>query len=68
VSDATHRLSGEEVEALRFAMRRQLTRWANKGPLQQSERQRRDALAAAARVLDDKTFAHGIEVRASNDS
>lgn len=49
-------------------MRRQLTRYANKGALQQSQRERRDALAAAARVLDDKAFAHGIEVRASNDS
>lgn len=69
MSDApTPRLSGDEIRALRFAARRQLTRWANRGELQQNEHAQRAALIRAVRVFDDRAFAGGCELRAVPDS
>jgi hypothetical protein len=68
MSDApTHRLRGDDITALTFAARRQLTRWANRRPLQPHERARRTALIRAVRLLDDPAFAHGCELHPVSD-
>jgi hypothetical protein len=63
-SDRTRRLSGDEIAVLRFAARRQLTRWANRQNLQPRERRQRTSLIRAVRVLDDRALASGCELRA----
>jgi hypothetical protein len=57
------RLSGTEVDALVFAGRRQLTRWANRADLQPRERAQRAALIRAVRVLEDRALRGGCELR-----
>ena len=50
-SDApTHRLSRDEVAALKFAAHRQLARWAKKRPLRPRRSERRGALVRAVRT------------------
>jgi hypothetical protein len=56
------RLSGDEVQALKFAAHRQLTRWANKRDLQPRQHAQRTALARAARVVGARAFASGCEL------
>jgi hypothetical protein len=65
VSDEpTHRLSGDQVQALKFAAHRQLARWSNKPKLSPHQQTQRVALKSALRVLQDPAFAHGCELRA----
>jgi hypothetical protein len=65
VSDEpTHRLSGDQVQALKFAAHRQLARWSNKPKLSPHQHAQRVALKTALRVLQDPAFAHGCELRA----
>jgi hypothetical protein len=65
VSDEpTHRLSREEVQALKFAAHRQLARWAKNHQLRSRQREQRAALVRAVRVLEDQAFADGCELRA----
>jgi hypothetical protein len=65
VSEApTHHLSREEVQALKFAAHRQLARWAKRDQLRSRQREQRTALVRAVRVLEDKAFANGCELRA----
>ncbi len=61
-SDRPRRLSGDEIAALTFAARRQLTRWANKREMQPRERAQRTALIRAVRVLEARAFADGCEL------
>jgi hypothetical protein len=61
---AAARLSGEEIQALRFAAHRQLTRWANKPSLSPDQHTRRNALKRAAAVLREHAFAHGCQLHA----
>ena len=64
----TRRLSGDEIAALTFAARRQLTRWANRrAPLQPHEQAQRTALIGAVCVLKDRAFAHGCELHPAGD-
>jgi hypothetical protein len=58
-----HRLSGEQVAALKFAAHRQLARWANQRHTDHNRRAKRAALVGAVRVLEDKAFADGCELR-----
>jgi hypothetical protein len=67
MSDRPRRLSRDEIAALTFAARRQLTRWANRRELQPHEQTQRAALICAVRVLDDRAFAHGCELTPSGD-
>ena len=62
----THRLTREEVQALKFAAHRQLARWANNTQLRPRQRDQRAALVRAARTLEDQTFANGCELRATD--
>ena len=57
------RLSGEEIQALKFAAHRQLARWANRSGLTSRQHARRSALTRAVRILQDNAFAHGCELR-----
>lgn len=57
------RLRGDEVAALRFAARRQLSRWAAQQKLSPDQRARRAALVRAVRTLERKAFAPGCELR-----
>jgi hypothetical protein len=57
------RLSGEQVQALKFAAHRQLARWANKPNLSPRQHRQRTALTSAVRLLQDQAFAHGCELR-----
>jgi hypothetical protein len=63
MSDApTSRLTGEEIQALRFAAHRQLTRWANKPRLSSDQHARRNALKRAVGVLHEHALAHGCQL------
>ena len=61
--ELTPRLSGEQVQALKFAAHRQLARWANKPKLSPRQHRQRTALTSAVRLLQDQAFAHGCELR-----
>jgi hypothetical protein len=67
--DRPRHLSGDEVAALTFAARRQLTRWVNRRrELKPREQAQRATLIRAVRVLGDRAFAHGCDLRTpSND-
>jgi hypothetical protein len=68
VSEApTHHLSREEVQALKFAAHRQLARWAKRDQLRSRQREQRTALVCAVRVLEDKAFTDGCELRVPAD-
>ncbi|MEA2492986.1 MAG: hypothetical protein QOJ29_897 [Thermoleophilaceae bacterium] len=60
------RLSGEEIQALKFAVHRQLARWSNKSGLSSRQHAQRSALTRAVRILQDKAFAQGCELRVPN--
>jgi hypothetical protein len=63
----TQRLRSEEITALMFAARRQLTRWATRPKLQPHAQTQRTALIRAVRVLEDRAFVDGCEVRRISD-
>jgi len=65
VNDDARRLTGDEIQALKFAAHRQLARWANQRELQPRQRARRTALVRAVRVLEDKALSDGCELHAS---
>jgi hypothetical protein len=65
--EQARRLSGNEIAALRFAARRQLSRWANRRELQAHAQTRRDALVRAVRALENPAYATGCELRAIDD-
>jgi hypothetical protein len=62
--EPAHRLSADQVSALKFAAHRQLARWAKRSHLLPRQREQRTGLVHAIRILEDPTFANGIELRA----
>jgi hypothetical protein len=66
--EPTHRLSGEEISALKFAAHRQLARWAQKGRPSPRRPAQRPALVRAVRILEAKAFADGCELQAPTDT
>jgi len=60
-------LSGDEVVALKFAAHRQLSRWARPG-LSSHQPAQRVALRRAVRVLQDRAFARGCELRVPGEN
>jgi len=66
-NETRSRLSRDQVLALKFACRRQLTRWANKRELSPHQSAQRIALTRALGVLQDDAFAHGCEVCAPSE-
>ncbi len=67
-AEPTHRLSREEIAALKFAAHRQLARWAQKGRPSRRRPTQRLALVRAVRILEAKAFAHGCELQAPTES
>jgi hypothetical protein len=65
--EARRRLSGAELDALRFAARRQLARWSNKRQLSPNQQAQRPALTRAVRVLQDDAFTGGCELHRPTD-
>jgi hypothetical protein len=61
----THRLTRDEVQALKFAAHRQLARWAKNHQLRPRQREQRTALVRAVRTLEDQAFMDGVELRAA---
>jgi predicted alpha/beta hydrolase len=61
---STGHLSGEEILALRFAVHRQLARWAKNPRLSADQHARRNALKRAVDALHDPAFAHGCDLYA----
>ncbi len=61
------RLSGAELDALKFAARRQLARWSNKPQLSPNQHAQRTALTRAVRVLHENAFTHGCELHVLTD-
>jgi hypothetical protein len=61
--EAVGRLTGEQMLALKFAGHRQLARWSGKATLSSHQQARRLALSSAVRILQDKAFANGCELR-----
>jgi hypothetical protein len=64
---ATHRLTREEVQALKFAAHRQLARWAKNNQLRPRQREQRAALVRAVRILEDQAFAEGVALRPTGE-
>jgi hypothetical protein len=62
-----HRLSRDELLALKFAAHRQLARWAKSRELRPRQREQRKALVRAVRILDDPALTRGCELRATGD-
>ena len=60
----TQRLTGDQIQALKFAAHRQLARWAKNRPLRSRQQEQRAALVRAVRILEDQVFADGCELRA----
>ncbi|MGH2944151.1 MAG: hypothetical protein ACRDLN_15400 [Solirubrobacteraceae bacterium] len=67
MNEPPRRLSGDEVAALAFAARRQITRWSNRPDLQPRKQAQRTALIRAVRVLGDKAFVAGCELHSLSD-
>jgi hypothetical protein len=63
----SHRLSRDEVAALKFAAHRQLARWAKNRPLRPRQKSQRSALVRAVRILEDPAFAEGCGLRVTGD-
>jgi hypothetical protein len=63
----SQRLTADEVLALKFAAHRQLARWASRDRLQPRQQFRRASLISAVRILDDKAFAEGCELRPTDE-
>lgn len=61
--EPTQRLAGDEIKAMKFAVHRQLARWAAKGKLSPHQHAQRAALVHAIRILEDKAFTHGCELQ-----
>jgi hypothetical protein len=67
VTGEPRRLTSEELQALKFAAHRQLARWTNKRELSPRQHAQRLALVRAVRVIEDRAFAEGCELRVLGD-
>lgn len=60
----THFLSSDEMRVLKFVVRRQLSRWANKRNPTPEQRAQRAMLQQILHVLEDDAFAGGCDLHA----
>jgi hypothetical protein len=65
--EPTHYLSADEMRVLRFAARRQLTRWSNKRNPNAEQKVQRATLQQALHVLDDDAFAGGCDLHVPSE-
>jgi len=63
-----HYLSAAEMRVLKFAVRRQLTRWANKRNPNADQRAQRATLQRVLHVLDDNAFAAGCNLHVPSET
>jgi hypothetical protein len=62
-----HFLSADELRVLKFAVRRQLTRWANRRNPSAEQRAQRDTLQQILHVLDYHAFADGCDLHVPSE-
>jgi hypothetical protein len=62
--EPTQYLSAEEMRVLKFAVRRQITRWANKRHPNAEQHAQRATLQQILHVLQDDAFAGGCSLHA----
>jgi len=60
--EPTRYLSGDEMRVLKFAVRRQLTRWANQSNPNADQQAQRATLQQMLHILDDNAFAGGCDL------
>jgi hypothetical protein len=63
----TQYLSADEMRVLRFAVRRQLTRWANKHDLDAGQQAQRATLQQVLNILEDNAFVGGCDLYVPSD-
>jgi len=65
--EPTRYLSADEMRVLKFAVRRQLSRWANKRNPNAEQQAQRATLQQALRVLEDDAFAGGCDLHVPSE-
>ena len=60
-------LSADEMRVLKFAVRRQITRWANRRNPNAEQRAQRATLQQVLHVLEDDAFAGGCDLHVPRD-
>jgi hypothetical protein len=65
--EPTRYLSADEMRVLKFAVRRQLTRWANKCNPNADQQAQRATLRRVLHVLEDDAFARGCDLHVPSD-
>jgi hypothetical protein len=65
--EPTQYLSADEMRVLKFAVRRQITRWANKRDPNAEQRAQRATLRRVLHVLNDDAFAGGCDLHVPRD-
>lgn len=61
-NDPMHFLSADEMRVLKFAVRRQITRWANRRNPTTEQQAQKTTLQQILHVLDDDAFAGGCDL------
>ena len=64
----TQFLSADEMRVLKFAVRRQITRWANRRNPNAEQRAQRATLQQVLHVLEDDAFAGGCDLHVPDES
>ncbi|MGH2941445.1 MAG: hypothetical protein ACRDLN_01530 [Solirubrobacteraceae bacterium] len=67
IDQPRRRLSRAELDALRFAGRRQLARWSSKPQLSPNQQAQRGALKQAVRILEDDAFTGGCDLHVPDE-
>jgi len=65
--EPTQFLSADEMRVLKFAVRRQITRWANRRNPNAEQRAQRATLQQVLHVLEDNAFAGGCDLHVPRD-
>jgi hypothetical protein len=65
--EPTQYLSADEMRVLKFAVRRQLTRWANKRNPSADQQAQRATLQQVLHILDDNAFAAGCDLHVPSE-
>jgi len=60
-------LSADEMRVLKFAVRRQITRWANRRNPNSEQRAQRATLQQVLHVLEDDAFTSGCDLRVPSE-
>jgi len=66
--EPTQFLSADEMRVLKFAVRRQITRWANRRNPNAEQRAQRATLQQVLHVLEDDAFAGGCDLHVPDES